>query len=80
MAFVPVGDVPVDFDKQMVLFVTMGQVYSDAYGIRIDRVWQHDHQLKVGITISAAGAGGDGGAAALQPVFSGGGSQERHEC
>jgi hypothetical protein len=52
MAFVPVSDVPVDFDREMVLFVTMGQVYSDAYDIRIDRVWRQNQIVKVAITVT----------------------------
>ncbi len=50
MAFVPVGDVPVDFNNQMVLFVTTGQVYSESYDIQIDRVWRQDRLVRVGIT------------------------------
>lgn len=50
MAFVPVGDVPVDFNTQMVLFVTLGQVYSESYDIQIDRVWRQDRLVRVGIT------------------------------
>ncbi len=50
MAFVPVGDVPVDFSNQMVLFVTTGQVYSEAYDVQIDRVWRQDRLVRVGIT------------------------------
>ncbi len=50
MALVPIGDVPVDFDRQMVLFVTTGRVFSESYGIRIDRVWRQGRQIRVGIT------------------------------
>lgn len=50
MAFVPVGDVPVDFNTQMVLFVTTGQVYAESYDIQIDRVWRQDRLVRVGIT------------------------------
>lgn len=57
MAFVPVGDVPVDFDRQMVLFVTMGQVYSESYGVSIDRVWQHNNLVRVGVTETFPAAG-----------------------
>jgi len=52
MALVPVGDVPVNFETDMVLFVTLGQVYSDSYGIRIERVWQQGQVLKVGIAVA----------------------------
>jgi hypothetical protein len=57
MAFVPVGDVPVDFSKQMVLFVTLGQVYSESYDVQIDRVWRQDRVVRVGITKSYPAAG-----------------------
>ncbi len=50
MAFVPVGDVPVDFSRQMVLFVTLGQVYSESYDVQIDRVWRQNREVRVGIT------------------------------
>jgi hypothetical protein len=57
MAFVPVGDVPVDFNNQMVLFVTTGQVYSESYDIQIDRVWRQDRLVRVGITKTYPQAG-----------------------
>ena len=57
MALVPVGDVPVDFSKQMVLFVTLGQVYSESYDVQIDRVWRQDRLVRVGITKSYPAAG-----------------------
>lgn len=69
MAFVPVGDVPVDFSKEMVLFVTMGQVYSDAYDIRIDRVWQQNQIIKVGITVTHPEPGEMGAPQPCSPYF-----------
>jgi hypothetical protein len=57
MAFVPVGDVPVDFNSQMVLFVTTGQVYSESYDIQIDRVWRQGRLVRVGITKTYPQAG-----------------------
>jgi hypothetical protein len=57
MSFVPVGDVPVDFNSQMVLFVTTGQVYAESYDIQIDRVWRQDRLIRVGITKSFPQAG-----------------------
>lgn len=57
MAFVPVGDVPVDFSQQMVLFVTLGQVYSDSYDVQIDRVWRQNREIRVGITKTYPPAG-----------------------
>lgn len=69
MAFVPVGDVPVDFDTEMVLFVTLGQVYSDAYDIRIDRIWQHNHLIKVAITVPQPELGQMGAPQPCSPYY-----------
>ena len=60
MAFVPVGDVPVDFSSQMVLFVTTGQVYAESYDIQIDRVWRQDQLVRVGVTKTYPQAGETG--------------------
>jgi hypothetical protein len=49
MALCPVGDVPVDFDEQMVLAVTTGRVMSDRYGIRIGRVYRQGSIIKVDV-------------------------------
>lgn len=69
MAFVPVSDIPVDFDKEMVLFVTMGQVYSDAYDIRIDRIWQQNQIVKVGITVTHPEPGEMGAPQPCSPYY-----------
>lgn len=47
MAMLPVPTMPVDFDSQMVLFVTLGQVFSDRYGVRIERLWREGRLIKV---------------------------------
>jgi hypothetical protein len=57
MAFVPVSDVSVDFNSQMVLFVTTGQVYAESYDIQIDRVWRQNRQIRVGISKTYPQAG-----------------------
>lgn len=69
MAFVPVGDVPVDFNKEMVLFVTLGQVYSDGYDVQIDRVWQQNQVVKVGITVVHPEPGEMGAPQPCSPYF-----------
>ena len=50
MALVPVADVPVDFGEQMVLFVTLGRVYSDRFAVRIERVWRQGRLIRVALT------------------------------
>jgi len=49
MVLLPIADVPVDFDRQMVLFVTPGLVPSSGYGVRIERVWQQGNVVKVSL-------------------------------
>jgi len=49
MVLLPIADVPVDFDRQMVLFVTSGLVPSSGYGVRIERVWQQGNVVKVSL-------------------------------
>jgi len=44
MAMLPVP--PVDFSRQMVLFVTLGRVFSDRYGVRIERVWREGRVIR----------------------------------
>lgn len=51
MALCPISDVPVDFDRQMVLAATMGQVLSDGYAIRIERVYREGPFIKVDVRI-----------------------------
>jgi len=46
MAMLPVPAVPVDFSRQMVLFVTLGRVFSDRYGVRIERVWREGRVIR----------------------------------
>jgi len=47
LAQVPLVDVPVNFDEEMLLIVTLGRRLSDQYAVRIDRVWREGGLLKV---------------------------------
>lgn len=51
LALVPLRDVPVDFQREMVLIVTLGRIPSDQYAVRIDRVWREGHKLRVATTV-----------------------------
>jgi len=51
MAYCPIGDVPVDFENEMVLTVTMGRVMAEGYAIRIHRVWREGSYIKVDVRI-----------------------------
>jgi hypothetical protein len=51
LALVPLCDVPVDFQKEMVLIITLGRVPSDQYAVRIDRVWREGRKLHVASTV-----------------------------
>ncbi len=51
MALCPVPDVPVDFEREMVLAVTMGQVTSDQYAIRIHQVWRDGPLIRVNVRV-----------------------------
>ena len=47
LARVPIEEIPVDFDTEMLLIVTLGQVLSDQYHIEIDRVHRQGSKLHV---------------------------------
>jgi len=51
MAHCPIADVPVDFRHEMVLAVTMGQVTSDRYAIRIHRVYRDGPIIRVDVRV-----------------------------
>jgi len=53
LAQVPLQDVPVDFQREMLLIVTLGRVPSDQYAVHIDRVWREGHKLRVATTVQA---------------------------
>lgn len=41
----PIAELEVDFDKEMVLVAAMGQTFSEYYGIQINRVWREGNVL-----------------------------------
>lgn len=47
LAQIPLVDVPVDFDSQMVLLAALGPVPHDGLGIRIKRVWREGSRIRV---------------------------------
>jgi len=47
LAQVPLAEVPVDFDSQMVLIAGLGPTTSNEFGIRITRVWREGSRLCV---------------------------------
>ncbi len=53
LAQIPLADVPVDFNREMLLIVTLGQVTSDQYAIDITRVWRDRGVLRVETVVTA---------------------------
>jgi hypothetical protein len=51
LAQVPLADVPVDFQSQMVLIATLGVVPTEGYGIRISRVWCERGRVRVDVRV-----------------------------
>lgn len=47
LAQVPLTDIPVDFETQMVLVAGLGPTLSNEMGIRITRVWEEGGRLRV---------------------------------
>jgi len=47
LAQVPVAEVPVDFNSQMVLVAALGPTFGQDIGVRITRVWLEDSQVRV---------------------------------
>jgi hypothetical protein len=47
LARLPITEVPVDFDTQMVLVVGMGPTPSNEWGVEISRVWREGSQIRV---------------------------------
>jgi hypothetical protein len=47
LAQIPLAEVPVDFNTQMVLVAGLGPTPSDDMGIRIARVWEDNGRIKV---------------------------------
>jgi len=47
LARLPIAEVPVDFDRQMVLVAALGPAPTDQVGIRITRVWREKNRIRV---------------------------------
>ncbi len=47
LARLPITEVPVDFDRQMVLVAALGPAPTDQVGIRITRVWREKNHIRV---------------------------------
>jgi hypothetical protein len=47
LARLPITDVPVDFDTQMVLIIGLGPTPTDDIGVRIARVWRQGSRIRV---------------------------------
>src|SRR5262245_58729581 len=50
---VPIVDVPVDFNDQMLLIVTLARMTSEQYSVRIDGVWRDGHEIQVATTVKS---------------------------
>ncbi len=47
LAQIPIAEVPVDFDTQMVLIVGLGPTPTSELGVRIARVWREGSRIRV---------------------------------
>ena len=47
LARIPVAEIPVDFDRQMVLIVGLGPTAGSGVGVRITRVWRSGETVRV---------------------------------
>ncbi|MBX3395163.1 MAG: protease complex subunit PrcB family protein [Phycisphaerae bacterium] len=47
LAKVPLEQIPIDFDHEMMLVITLGRVPSDQYRVKIDRVVREGGELRV---------------------------------
>lgn len=57
LAKVPIVDIPVNFDQEMLLVVTLGQVMSEEYAVVIDRVWQERSKVRVSTRVTQPSPG-----------------------
>ena len=57
LAKVPIVDIPVNFDREMLLIVTLGRVMSDQYSVEIDRVWREKSKVRVSTRVTQPAAG-----------------------
>ena len=56
LARVPIVDIPVDFNHEMLLIVTLGRVMSDQYSVEIDRVWREKSKVHVSTRVTQPAA------------------------
>lgn len=47
LARLPIAEVPVDFETQMVLIVGLGPSPTDELGVRVERVWREGTRIRV---------------------------------
>jgi hypothetical protein len=59
LAAIPVAEVPVDFQRQMVLVAALGVVPTEGYAIRITRVWRDRRRVYVDVRVSHPQSGGE---------------------
>ncbi len=57
LAKIPLHDVPVDLEEEMLLIVTLGRVHSDNYAVQIDRVWREGHHILVSVSVTTPDPG-----------------------
>jgi len=52
LAAIPVAEVPVDFNEQMVLVAALGAVPTEGYAVRITRVWRDRRRVYVDVRVT----------------------------
>jgi len=67
LARLPITDVPVDFETQMVLVAALGPVPSDRAGVRITRVWRQGDRIHVQVRTLHPAEGGPGAPVRTSP-------------
>lgn len=55
LARIPLTDIDVDFEQEMLLIVLLGRVPSDQYAVRIERVWREGRNLAVKTLVQRPG-------------------------
>jgi len=58
LAAIPVAEVPVDFNEQMVLVAALGAVPTEGYAVRITRVWRDGRRVYVDVRVTHPQPGG----------------------
>lgn len=67
LAQLPIAEIPVDFQKQMVLVAALGPATSDQVGIRIGRVWKEGSRIRVQVNTLHPGDDKRGGLMRTSP-------------